>query len=154
MENGGYIDIVQERYIPPMWFSEMCEENRTGFTSKEYNEFENNPKRYLKPPIIHIVAVWGITALQMGLAREQLVQWGMDKKEYWEILLPRQAGDNDYYHYRYTDMERTIIDTIDRFMFSANQYNEFMRRKNEVICKIVTDWMSKHGIPLVKQLFT
>ena len=148
MGNGGYIDLVQERYIPPKWFSELCKKNDTGFTVQDYEAFECNPTRYLKPPIIHTVAVWGITALQMGIAREQLIHWGMDKKEHWEVLLPRQMGDNDNYRYRCTENEKDIIDAIEHFMLSINQYNAFMSKKNEIICRIVAAWMSNHGISL------
>ena len=150
MGNGGYIDLLQERYIPPMWFSELCEENNTGFTAEDYDEFERNPARYLKPPIIRVVAVWGITALQMGITREQLIQWGMNKEEYWEIFLPRQTDDNNRYCYRYTDAEKVVIETIDEFMLSINQYNAFMRKKNELICEIVTKWMHEHGVSLIE----
>lgn len=150
MGNGGYIDLLQERYIPPMWFSELCEENNTGFTAEDYDEFERNPARYLKPPIIRVVAVWGITALQMGITREQLIQWGMNKEEYWEIFLPRQTDDNSRYCYRYTDAEKVVIETIDEFMLSINQYNAFMRKKNELICEIVTKWMHEHGVSLIE----
>ena len=150
MGNGGYIDLLLERYIPPKWFSELCEENYTGFTAEDYNEFESNPARYLKPPIVRVSAVWGLTALQMGIAQEQLKQCGMDKDEYWEIFIPRQPGDNEHYCYRYSEAEEAAIDAIENLMWSRKQYNLFMSKKSEVLCGIVAEWMQKHGIALIE----
>lgn len=150
MGNGGYIDLVQERYIPPKWFSELCEENYTGFTAEDYDEFEGNPTRYLKPPIVRVIAGLGLTALQMGITREQLKQCGMDKDEYWEIFIPRQPGDNEHYCYRYSEAEGAAIRKIEHLMYSIDQYNLFMRKKNEILCEIVTKWMHEHGVSLIE----
>ncbi len=150
MGNGGYIDLLQDRYIPPKWFSELCEENNSGFTAEDYVEFDRDPVRYLKPPIIRVTAVWGLTALRMGITMEQLSQCGMGKKEYWEVFLARQADDNEHYCYRYSDAEESAIHAIENLMLSKEQYNLFMRNKNEVLCEIVTEWMQEHDIHLVE----
>ena len=34
-------------------------------------------------------------------------------------------------------------------MYSIDQYNLFMRKKNEILCEIVTKWMHEHGVTLV-----
>ena len=147
---GGYIDLLQERYIPPMWFSELCEENNTGFTAEDYDEFERNPARYLKPPVVHSVALRGIAAGRMGITQEQLCQWGMNKGEYWEIFYPHQPGDNYRYCYRYSDAEGNIMHAIDNYMLSIGQYNAFASKESEVLCEIVTKWMHEHGVSLIE----
>ena len=150
MGNGGYIDLLKDRYIPPKWFSELCEENYTGFTEEDYNEFERNPMRYLKPPIVRVIAVWGLTAKKMGISQEQLRLLGMDKGEYWDILLPRQPGDNERYCYRYTEAEEASIKAIEEFMLSQEKYNEFMIKKDEILREIVVEWMRKHNISVTE----
>lgn len=149
MSNGGYIDLLQDRYIPPKWFSEQCEENNTGFVAEDYNEFENNPDRYLKPPIVRGTAIWGITAMRMGVTQEQLSRIGMDQDEYWDIFRSRQTGDNEHFCYRKTQAEKDVIKSIERFMWTHERYNEFMIKKNEILCEIVADWMQKHEVSVV-----
>lgn len=150
MGNGGYIDLLKDRYIPPKWFSEQCEENYTGFTEENYNEFERDPARYLKPPIVRIVAIWGLTAMKMGISQEQLRLLGMDKEEYWDVFLSRQPGDNDRYCYRGTKTEEDAIKAIEEFMWSQGRYNEFMIKKNEILCEIVVEWMREHKISIAE----
>ena len=150
MVKGGYIDLQRERYIPPKWFSELCAENDTGFTAQDYDAFERNPARYLKPPVVHSVALRGMAAVRMGITHEQLRRWGMDRAEYWEIFYPHQPDDNDHFSYRYSEAEGNIMQTIDRYMFSIGQYNAFAQQENEVLCEIVEGWMHEHGIALVQ----
>lgn len=149
MNVGGYIDLLQDRYIPPKWFSELCEENNTGFTAEDYNEFERNPARYLKPPVLRGIAIWGITAMRMGMTKEQLQQMGMDQEEYWDIFRSRQPGDNESFSYRETQAEYDVRKAIEKIMWGRERYNEFMIKKNEVICEIVADWMRNHEVPVV-----
>ena len=148
MGNGGYIDIIKNCYIPPKWFSELCEENNSGFTAEDYDEFERAPMRYLKLPIVRVTAVWGLTAMRMGVTQEQLNQCGMGKKEYWDVYLDRHPGDNERYCYRYSDAEESAIRAIEKLMVLKGQYNLFMLNKNEVLREIVTGWMQDHGISL------
>ena len=150
MGNGGYIDLCNDRYIPPKWFSDLCEANNTGFTAEDYESFERDSARYLKPPIIHAIAIWGLAALQMGVSREQLRQYGMIKEEYWEIYLPRQSGDNERYCYQSTDTEEAVINEIEKNLFSSDKYNLFMCKTSEILCEIVIEWMREHGVSLIE----
>lgn len=150
MGNGGYIDLLKDCYIPPKWFSELCQENYTGFTEEDYNEFESNPMRYLKPPIVRVISVWGLTAMKMGVSQEQLRLLGIGKGECCDVLLPRKPGDNERYCYRYTEAEEASIKAIEEFMLSQEKYNEFIIKKDEILREIVVEWMRKHNISITE----
>ena len=67
---GGYIDRDTGKYIPPQWYIERFEEMKGSYSALDYQRFENNPDRYLKPPIFRMVGGEYMDIVKAGTKRE------------------------------------------------------------------------------------
>lgn len=143
---GGYIDLQTMKYIAPKWFSDLCPENNTGYSDEDYISFSQNPDRFMTPPIIRLSGLHCCSAMKMGMTREELVQIGFDKNEYWDIFIPRKKGDNDNWLYECSDAEWNSIKAIDAYMISNGKYYAYLMKDNEVMKSIIQSWLSQHGI--------
>lgn len=147
---GGYIDRDTGKYIPPQWYIERFEEMKGSYSASDYQRFENNPDRYLKPPIFHRVGNKYVVALSMGITEEQLKKWGM-KEEYKKDFYERVPFDyNRTDLYQATDEEWAISKAIRSYFFNNGRYNEYDRKHHERLIYVMKKWMHEHGIEIIE----
>ena len=146
MRFGGYIDRETGTYIPPLWWLKRFEEMVSLYSENDYQYYENNPNRFLKPPILRMIGLDYELALSMGLKKEQFEEWGM-KKEYCALFYERMPFDyNRPEIYECTNEERAISKALDKYMWENNLYNEYLLQREKIMLQIVKMWMTEHEI--------
>ena len=146
MGMGGYIDLQTMEYIHPQWYTRKFEKER-GLTSEDYERFSKTPERYLKPPLLRGTPLACMTALQMGVPRDKLVEMGFCKEDFGEIFCydrPLEKEDA----YECTDAERRARKALDNYMRSTGKYFAFLTKKSENTQAIVRKWFEEQGIEL------
>ena len=143
---GGYIDLQTMEYIHPQWYTQKSEKER-GLTSKDYRRFAEMPERYLKPPLLRSTPLACLTALQMGVPLDKLLEMGFNKEEYWEILCFDRPLEKDDAYER-TDAERNARKALDDHMRSRGEYLAFLTKKSENAQAIARKWFERQGIEL------
>ena len=150
MRFGGYIDQETGTYIPPLWWLDRFDETKNMYSGNQFQAFENNPNRFLKPPILRMLGLDYEIALSMGLKEEQFDEWGM-KKEYRACFYERVPFDYDKPElYECTDEERTISKALGKYMWENNMYNEYLQQSEKNMLRIVQTWMKNHGIEITE----
>ena len=65
---GGFIDLLTETYIPPRWTKDRLSISDTTGTV-------------------------ALAAMRTGMSRDELIKLGMNKSEYWDVLLPNYTKE-------------------------------------------------------------
>ena len=143
---GGYIDLQTMEYIHPQWYTQKFEKER-GLTNEDYERFSKTPERYLKPPLLRSTPLACLTALQMGVPRDKLMEMGFNKEECWEIFCSDRPVEKED-AYECTDAEISARKALDNYMRSTGKYLAFLTKKRENAQAIARKWFGEQGIEL------
>ena len=143
-----YFDLSSCEYIAPQWFSELCPENNNGLSNEDYERIASNSSRYLRTPVFRPTGIACITALQMGMTREQLLKAGVTQNEYWEVFQPSEEY-SDKSPYKWSDAEWKILDVIKEYMWGErSEYLAYDQKEHENMHAIIREWFKKQGLEI------
>ena len=140
--HGGYIGLETMRYIAPKWFSDLCPENDTGLSERDYEEIRKVPERYLKVPIFTLCGVACRVAIKMGIKHDDLVRMGMNKEEYWATFLPDEYDTTFEFSYD----EKSVDKYIDTYMGENGLMYDYLQNRHKMFVENMKIWLLKHKI--------
>ena len=130
---GGFIDLLTMTYIPPRWTKD-----KLSISDEEYDEIETNISRYLKTPVFRTTGTVALAAMRAGMSRDELIELGMNKSEYWDVLLPNYTKETRLSLDEWRIVWR-IEETVEDTMIFCHHL-EAIRRS------IISEWLSRYGI--------